>query len=137
MCINSEESPSLISIMDVGLMPALRSCSTMSRRASVFIGLCRLNLLVVNFLFSFKQLEAHVGCPQIAAHAGEVGLFCAIPVDGIPFFSLSNSGDGNSQTCAGTGGVSTHNVHLMGIASQSQALIEIIHVFHAESLADR
>ena len=58
-------------------------------------------LLVIDRLLAFQQLEAHVGCSEVAADADEVGVMGSVAIDHLVCLCLSDAGDADGQSGVG------------------------------------
>lgn len=52
-----------------------------------------LYLLVVDGLFTFENLQSHIGCSQITCHTDKIGLICPLSIDDIILTSLADAGN--------------------------------------------
>ena len=93
-------------------------------------------LTVVNVLFALKELQAHIGCTQVATYAYQVGILGTIAVHNLLLGSLANTGDADGHACERRGGVATNHIYIPLIAGQAQSAVELLDILDTETLAD-
>ena len=60
---------------------------------------CLVDLLVVDRLLAFEQLQAHVGGAEVATDTDEVGVVCSVAVDNLFVLCFADAGDGYGESC--------------------------------------
>ena len=95
------------------------------------------HLLIVDGFLALQQLQAQIGGTEVAAHTHQVGVLGAVAVHDVVLCCLTDTGDTDGQSGERGSGVAAHYVHAPFVAGHAQALVEVVQVFHLESLAQR
>ena len=99
----------------------------------IFLDLALLELFVIYGLLTFQQLQSHISSPQVARHTDKVGIPGAFTIYDIILLSLTDAGDGYSETCSGRCGVASHDIDVPLAACHTQSLIELLDILHDEA----
>ena len=85
---------------------------------------------------ALQQLQAHIGCTQVAAHADEVGVAGSCPIDDVVLGRLAQTGHADDESRDRSARVAAHQIHAIMLTGDAHALIELLDVLQGEALAD-
>ena len=83
-------------------------------------------LVEIDGLFAFKELQTEVCGTEVSAHADEVGVLGSAPANHLVGGSIAHDGDADDHSCKGGGGVSSDDVDVVSVAGQAESGIEVV-----------
>ena len=81
-------------------------------------------------------MQTHIGCTKVARDTDQVGVLGTVAIDDILLAGFTDAGDADGQSGIRRGGVTTHDIDVPFLASQSEACIELLHILYGEALAE-
>ena len=85
-------------------------------------------------LFTFQQLQSHVGGAQIAGDADKVGVFGAVAINHFALFAFTDAGDADGESRIGGRRIAAYNIHPIFLTGKAYAGIQFFHFLYAEAL---
>ena len=88
----------------------------------------------VHCLFTFEQLQAHVGGAEVTADADEVGGLGSIAIDNIHGTCLADGSDADGKTGEAACGVTSHKIYMVFLTCQKHSAVQCLDVLNTEAL---
>ena len=86
-------------------------------------------------LFPLQDLQTHVRCTQVSADHQQVAVACAVASHHSVRFHQAHGRHGQGQARRGGRGVAPNQIHLVDLASQANAGVQLLHRFHRKPVA--